>query len=92
MTRVVLLSHLMNWEHQPDKHSNSWRGTILAQRRELNQLLESGTLRRHAEEVLPRAYAEAVEQAATETGLDKKVFPAKCLLSLEQVLSRDGLS
>ena len=36
---VVLLSHLLKWEHQPEKRSGSWRGTILEQRRELRQLL-----------------------------------------------------
>src|SRR5438876_941199 len=45
---VVLLAHLLKWEHQQEQRSNSWRGTIVLQRRELRQLLESGTLRRHA--------------------------------------------
>src|ERR1700745_1414118 len=54
---VVLLSHLLKWEYQPDHRSGSWRGTIRAQRRELRQLLESGTLRNHAEAVLADAYA-----------------------------------
>src|SRR5260370_22388682 len=30
---VVLLSHLLKWEYQPDKRSGSWRGTIRGQRR-----------------------------------------------------------
>ena len=25
---VVLLSHLLKWEHQPERRSGSWRGTI----------------------------------------------------------------
>src|ERR1700745_1868796 len=54
---VVLLSHLLKWEYQPEHRSGSWRGTIRAQRRELRQLLESGTLRNHAEAVLADAYA-----------------------------------
>src|SRR5206468_4302852 len=49
---ILLLTHLLKWDHQPDQRSNSWRGTILAQRRELRLLLESGTLRRYAGEVL----------------------------------------
>src|SRR5438105_12801289 len=36
---VVLLCHLLKWEHQPERRSGSWRGTIRAQRRELRQLL-----------------------------------------------------
>src|SRR5712691_3629821 len=48
---VTLLAHLLKWEHQPENRSNSWRGTILEQRRELRLLLESGSLRRHAAEL-----------------------------------------
>ena len=45
---VVLLTHLLKWDFQPERRSGSWRGTILAQRRELRLLLESGVLRNHA--------------------------------------------
>src|ERR1700724_1984813 len=72
---VVLLTHLLKWEHQPDRRSGSWRGTIREQRRELRQLVESGTLRNHAEVVLAGAYAEARQQAADETELDLSLFP-----------------
>src|SRR5438552_2938743 len=40
---VVLLTHLLKWEYQPDHRSGSWHGTILEQRRELRKLLDSGT-------------------------------------------------
>ena len=49
---VVLLSHLLKWEHQPERRCGSWKGTMREQRRELRQLLESGTLRKHAAAVL----------------------------------------
>lgn len=73
---VVLLAHLLKWEHQPDRRSGSWRGTIREQRRELRQLLESGTLRNHAEAVFADAYAEARKQAADESELPLSTFPA----------------
>jgi hypothetical protein len=84
----TLLTHLLKWEHQPENRSNSWRGTIRTQRSELQELLESGTLRQHAEDVLEKAYRQAVELAADETGLEQKVFPAKCSISLEEVLTQ----
>ena len=65
---VVLLMHLLKWDHQPTERTGSWRGTILEQRRELRELLESGTLYNHALAVLPKAYADACKQAAAETG------------------------
>ncbi len=87
---VILITHLLKWEHQPELRSNSWQGTILSQRRELRQLLESGTLRRYAGEVLEKAYKEAVEQAATETGLTETVFPSECSMSLEEIVAQAG--
>src|SRR5487761_1448838 len=84
---VTLLTHLLKWEHQPERRSGSWRGTIREQRRELRQLLESGTLRNHAEAVLADAYAEARRQAADETELSLDVFPAEDARSVEELLA-----
>jgi hypothetical protein len=86
---VVLLSHLLKWDHQPEQRSNSWHGTILAQRDELQGLLESGTLRRYASEVLPKAYKKAIQRAAAESGLAKDAFPGECHLALEDVVPPD---
>lgn len=82
-----LLTHLLKWEHQPRKQTRSWQTTILNQRYELGILLESKTLRRHAEEILPRAYAQAVKEAASETGLAKQVFPGECPYTLDALLA-----
>jgi len=84
---VILIAHLLKWDQQPEQRSNSWRGTILSQRRDLRLLLESGTLRRYANESLAKAYKQAVEQAATESGLDEGVFPAECPMSLDEILA-----
>jgi hypothetical protein len=84
---VVLLAHLLKWEYQPEHRSGSWRGTMRAQRRELRQLLESGTLRNHAQAVFADAYAEARKQAADETELELAAFPEERGWELEQVLS-----
>jgi hypothetical protein len=87
---VVLLAHLLKWDHQPERRSGSWRGTIREQRRELRQLLESGTLRNHAEAVLADAYAEARRQAADETELSLDVFPAEHGRALDELLAEPG--
>src|ERR1700733_1614660 len=84
---VVLLSHLLKWEYQPDGRSGSWRGTILEQQRELRQLLESGTLRNHANAVFADAYADARKQAAAETGLAGVTFPEECAWDLAGALA-----
>jgi hypothetical protein len=84
---VVLLTHLLKWEHQPERRSGSWRGTIVEQRRELRQLIESGTLRNHAASVLADAYAAAREQAAAETELPLDVFPTEDARGVDELLA-----
>src|SRR5207247_9818991 len=83
---VVLLCHLLKWAHQPERRSGSGRGTIREQRRELRQLLTSGTLRNHAETVLTDAYAEARRQAADETEVSVDVFPAEDARGIDELL------
>ena len=85
---VVLLLHLLKWDHQPDRRSGSWMATILEQRRELAFDLDSRTLRNHAEAVLAKAYASAARDAAAETRLPADTFPADCPYTLDEVLSR----
>lgn len=82
----VLLAHLLKWQYQPDRRSGGWRATIVAQRQELADLASSGVLRNHAETVLPEAYANAVEQAASETGLPEQTFPVDCPYTVDQLL------
>ena len=87
---VVLLAHLLKWEHQPKRRSRSWRGTILVQQRKLRLLLDSGTLRNHAIEVFAKVYADAREQAVTETGLARADFPEVCPWDLDGALNDRG--
>ena len=84
---VVLLTHLLKWEQQPEKCSGSSRVTIREQRRELRQLLESRTLRNHAAAVLDDAYAEARRQAADETELPLDLFPDEDARGIDELLA-----
>jgi len=83
---VRLLVHLLKWEHQPDKRTRSWELTIQEQREELQDLLESGTLRNYADQELGKAYQKAVRRAAVETDLTEEAFPGQCPYTLEQAL------
>jgi hypothetical protein len=87
---VVLLTHLLKWEHQPDRRSGSWQGTILEQQRELRQLLESGSLHNHAAAIFAEAYADARKQAAAETEMARETFPEECRWELETALADQG--
>lgn len=84
---TTLLIHLLKWEHQPKRRSGSWQGTIMEQRRELRDILESGTLHNHALAILAEAYARARKQAAAESGLPRETFPDDCAWDLEGLLA-----
>jgi hypothetical protein len=86
---ATLLAHILKWLHQPENRSRSWRGTIVEERQELARLVSRGVLRNHAEAVLADLYAEAVERAAAETGLDPESFPAECPYTLDLLLSQE---
>ncbi len=84
---IKLLHHLLKCEHQPERRTSSWTLTIREQRRELRSLIEeSPSLRPHALQVFGRCYADAREDAATETGLPLKLFPKECPYTLDQAL------
>ena len=89
---IVLMLHILKWTHQAEQRSASWRGTIIAQRQELEGLVSGGVLRRHAETVLEAVYRKAVERAVAETGLPTATFPASCPFSLDQWLSAELLA
>jgi hypothetical protein len=82
---VVLLTHLLKYEFQPEQRSSSWRGSIVEHRQRLrDDFEESPSLRPHAAEVFARAYADARERASAETGLPLRSFPRSSNYTLEQ--------
>ncbi len=86
---VVLLVHLLKWEHRPQQRTRSWEATILHQRGELRDLLESGVLRNHAQEVLAKAYLRAAREAALEMGAAEGALPDACPWTLEELTAEE---
>lgn len=84
---VVLLVHVLKWEHQTRKRTGSWKATILEQRHRLEDWVDAGVLRSHAEIVLPEAYTRAVKLVSVETGLSTETFPTQCPYTLDQLLA-----
>jgi hypothetical protein len=85
---VVLLMHLLKWQHQRERRSPGWRATIRTQRHELAKLLKvSPGLRPKRTAELAEAYERAREDAADETGLPQERFPGMCPYTLEEVES-----
>ena len=85
---AVLMAHLLKWQFQPDKRSNSWRLTMEVQRQYLQAEFESSkTLRNHAVGVLEQAYRKSVRQAVADTGLPPETFPETCPVTLDELLA-----
>jgi hypothetical protein len=84
---VVLLAHLLNYAHQPERRSPSWNGTIREQRKQLEDLLrDSPSLKPRLIEELEDSYISAKLLAAGETSLSEAEFPPTCPFTLEQLL------
>lgn len=90
---VVVLSHLLKWQYQPQMRSGSWRGSISNGRKRISRLFkDQPSLKPYVAEILVEAYAEACEWASEETGILVAFFPPECLYTLEQILAVDFLS
>jgi len=86
---VVLVMHLLKWQHQPAARSRSWSATIDEQRLQIEGVLaESPSLRPMTAALLSEAYAIARARAIAETGLAEEVFPETCPFTANQILSR----
>jgi vacuolar-type H+-ATPase subunit C/Vma6 len=87
---AVLIAHLLKWQFQEERRSNSWKYTIEEQRDEVLELVEeSPSLNHEINEKLYRAYRKAILWAATEMGVNKSIFKDECPFSLEKILNKD---
>ena len=84
---IVLLMHLLKWQYQPEKRSESWRSTITEQRICIELLLEdSPSLQPLLIEIFADCYEKARLKASEETGIKLNFFPKESPFSLEETL------
>jgi type II secretory pathway component PulM len=89
---VLLIMHLLKFQHQPDKRSASWEATIKEQRRQISYLMEDyPSLRKTTAESLADWYLEAARDASFETGLEQSVFPRRMPYTIEQLLDESWM-
>jgi hypothetical protein len=85
---AILLAHLLKWQFQPERQSNSWRRTIKEQRRALRyHLKQVPSLRTKLvnSEWQEAIWADAVTIAINETGMGG--FPDDCPWRIDDILS-----
>lgn len=82
-----LLHHLLKWQFQPGRRSESWRITISEQRTFIPGIIDdSPSLRAFPAEIFMKAYAAGRQGAIDETGLLPAVFPAEPPFTLTQAM------
>ena len=73
---IRLYWHLLKWQYQPHKRSNSWAFSIEDARDEILELLdENPSFRRDLANWIVKSYEQARKKAARETGLPIDTFP-----------------
>ena len=85
---IVLLMHLLKWQYQPEKRSESWRSTITEQRICIELLLEdSPSLQPLLIEIFADCYEKARSKASEETGIKLNFFPQESPFTLDETLN-----
>lgn len=85
-----LLAHLLKATYQPARHSRSWDNTIIEHRARIEDLVgDKGVLRMRLPDFIARAYRNARQMAAAQTGLELDTFPVDCPFTQEEVMDDD---
>ncbi len=85
----ILLTHMLKWDHQPERRSGSWEATIAVQRRHaLRQLQDNPSLQSRRGEAVQSAYEDARQLAAGETDLGLDKFPHECPYDWDTIAKR----
>ena len=89
---TILLMHLLKYQYQIDKRTNSWRYTIIEHRDRINiSCKHSPSLKRYFEAIFYECYQKSRRYAAKETQLPLITFPSECPFTQSQVLDEDFL-
>jgi hypothetical protein len=90
LTRLLL--HLLKWQYQPQRRSDSWLDSITDARTQIELAIEdSPSLRNYPAEQLEESYQRARRQAVKQTGMEISMFPEACPYLLEVVLAEGWL-
>ncbi|NEO66566.1 MAG: DUF29 domain-containing protein [Moorea sp. SIO4G2] len=89
---IRLLLHLLKWQYQIQRRSDSWLDSITDARTQIELAIEdSPSLRSYPAQQLEQSYQRARRQAAQQTGMPVSVFPEACPYSIELTLDQDWL-
>jgi hypothetical protein len=82
-----LLVHLLKWQFQPERRSDSWLDSIADARLQIALAIEdSPSLGDHPAAQLQLSYRRARQEAMRQMGLSARQFPADCPYAIAQIL------
>jgi hypothetical protein len=85
----VLVMHMLKWDQQPERRSQSWVASIDEHRDRITKLLRKNPgLKSRIEEAVRDSYVSAARWASLETGLPRSEFPRECPYSWDHILNR----
>ena len=85
-----LILHLLKWKFQSRFRGSSWESSIRKQRGDLGEIFnDSKNLKDYAVENFERAYQDAKKLAATETGIERNIFPVNSPFKLEEIMKEE---
>jgi hypothetical protein len=88
----ILLMHLLKYQYQPEKRSNSWKYTIFEHRDRLEKAFrDSPSLKPYSQKIFEQCYSKARQRAAIETGMEIDIFPVESPFTVEQTLNPNYL-
>lgn len=90
LTRLLL--HLLKWQYQPQRRSDSWLDSITDARTQIALAIEdSPSLNDYPAAQLEVSYQRVRRQAAKQTSIELSFFPNTCPYAVEMVLAEDWL-
>ncbi len=90
LTRLIL--HLLKWQYQPERRSDSWLDSITDARTQIELAIEdSPSLKTFPVTQLDECYQRARRQAAQQTNLEISQFPIDCHYNLSLILAEGWL-
>ncbi|KJU87745.1 protein containing DUF29 [Candidatus Magnetobacterium bavaricum] len=86
----LLIMHLLKWQYQPQRRSESWTTTIGNQRVAIAHLLEdSPSLKYNMKTVIDKEFITSKRRFEKETGMSARALPKTCLYTFEQLMDHD---
>jgi len=86
---TVLILHRLNWDHQPERRSNSWVATVNDERRRAVKLLnENPSLKASVAEILNDALLDGRDRAAGAMNVNASMLPADCPYGFDDIMTR----